>query len=1381
MNLKKHKFFSGFLFYGMFLFIFLFPFEATAGIVTDGTVGPAESLTGPDYTVPALLGTQNGGNLFHSFQSFSIQNGESATFTGPETIENVISRVTGGEVSNIDGVLRSTVGSADFYFINPSGVVFGPNADVDVPAAFHVTTADELKFADGTVFSASEPSKSSLGISSPESFGFLNQRAVEIVVNGSTLMFKPGSEFSFSGNNVEITDAAIGAEGGILKIIAQGENSDPAYVPIDGDTEINAQGTLLVNSSLFLIRGDGGGSVQLGAGEAVFDDCDIVVQNTGEIDSDVSIYGLFSELDLLNGSVWRAETEGTGYSGDVLIYSDNLNMDYSGIENIVSLGSEGNAGKILVDVKNAIVLENGSQIADYSLGSGDADSVDVRAEGVRIDGGTEGMPTGIASGTYYLGDAGDVSVKVQGDLELVNGGYVISNTLAGGDAGDVYVSSNNISMDGNGNGSTFTGISTAAGLESSGNSGSLTIESDGTIEMYRGAQILNAAYSEGDAGLIKITADSMKIDDKGEAGLFTGISSSAYAESKGAAGDIGIYIKGPLEIYDGAVISSNTLSESTAGIVEISSGSLIIDNKGRDGQLTGITSSAESGSIGGGGSINLSIEDNLELYGGGQIISSTYSEGDAGHISVNAGSVRVENNASGLFTLISSSAEAGSLGNAGSVSLNVIGDLEIYNGGQIITVSSGEGDAGKISITANNVIMDDMGVDEQLTVISSSALHGSKGNAGSVTVDVVNSMELYNGAEISSDTFSEGTAGNVEITAKKLTIDDKGNSEQFTGISSGSYTGSNKDAGSVTVNVQEMLELSDGAQISSSTYTSGNAGTVKIVAGDVRIFGGDNIQVTGISSSAYPSSQGNAGSVIIEADNDIELLDGAQIASSTFSSGDAGLIYISADNIIIRGDANGLLSRISSSAEIGSSGDASSVVLDVRESLQLLNIADIFSYTQSSGNGGSITINAGSILLEGEESGSVGITTSAFPGSAGNGGSITLNVKGLLELKNNSQILSSTFSSGKAGDIEINAENLNLDGGSGDGIALVSSSAETESTGNAGTVVLNVDHLLSFNNWSEVSSSTYSSGNAGTINIYAETISMDSNLSEYAPGIFSIAQADSAGLVGDVEIRTDNLNMSKYGVITIAHLGTLSEAVLSNFQPGHILIKANKITMDKNSQISAFSSGNAPASAIEIDVAGTIVLSDVSFVSTEADTNDGGTVIISSGEALILKNSLITTSTQGGNGGDISLSPTVLVMDTGFIQANTLEGAKGGDIFIDSDAIIGSSGNLEVGGLDRRAFEADSSINVIQAAAPGGEQGYIKILSPELDLSAVLVTTGIDFIRPLRLSEDPCLTKGEAMQGSLVSAGRGKIPSETYGPNTVSFYMKRLKKIFNAD
>src|ERR671910_3905015 len=158
---------------GLLLAALLAAAPVQAQIVTDGTLGPKVSLQGGEIKIGADLGSRRGDNLFHSFEKFGIAAGQTATFTGPGDIKNVISRVTGGEVSRINGKLASTVGQADLYFLNPAGVMFGPNARLDVPGSFHVSTAHELRFADGARFSALDKTGSGLTVAPPEAFGFL--------------------------------------------------------------------------------------------------------------------------------------------------------------------------------------------------------------------------------------------------------------------------------------------------------------------------------------------------------------------------------------------------------------------------------------------------------------------------------------------------------------------------------------------------------------------------------------------------------------------------------------------------------------------------------------------------------------------------------------------------------------------------------------------------------------------------------------------------------------------------------------------------------------------------------------------------------------------------------------------------------------------------------------------------------------------------------------------------------------------------------------------------------------------------------------------------------------------------------------------------------
>ena len=190
--------------------------QANGGIVTDGSVGSQGSPSGTpgylgsvhtlspggggsDVNVTQSMGTTVGHNVFQSFSQFNISKGQTVTFEEDNKgfVDNVIARVSGKDVSQINGTLRVTPdgGRANFYLLNPNGVLFGNGASIDVPGDFHVTTAHFIKFQDGAKY-GSDPVHSRLTSAAPASFGFTSGNKSNnvllggkgaIVVDGATL------------------------------------------------------------------------------------------------------------------------------------------------------------------------------------------------------------------------------------------------------------------------------------------------------------------------------------------------------------------------------------------------------------------------------------------------------------------------------------------------------------------------------------------------------------------------------------------------------------------------------------------------------------------------------------------------------------------------------------------------------------------------------------------------------------------------------------------------------------------------------------------------------------------------------------------------------------------------------------------------------------------------------------------------------------------------------------------------------------------------------------------------------------------------------------------------------------------------------------------
>ena len=262
-------------------------------IVTDGSVGRATSLSGPNYAIPTSLGKLNGNGtaLLQSFSKFNLSAGQSATFTSTSArLKTIIARVTGGSMSSIDGALTSLAPNADLYFLNPNGVVIGPHASINVPAGFFVSTADRLNFADGTSIPISASPVGNLSAASVQSFGFLGAQVGDIVVQGrdaksSSALGSLSGALTLVGGNVSIADTQIyvnatGAQSGRIFIAAVGSAAGDVPIAGSGSPAMSRGGNLVLSNAVISATNPNGNG-----GQILFDGQSIAVSPDVTLDA----------------------------------------------------------------------------------------------------------------------------------------------------------------------------------------------------------------------------------------------------------------------------------------------------------------------------------------------------------------------------------------------------------------------------------------------------------------------------------------------------------------------------------------------------------------------------------------------------------------------------------------------------------------------------------------------------------------------------------------------------------------------------------------------------------------------------------------------------------------------------------------------------------------------------------------------------------------------------------------------------------------------------------------------------------------------------------------------------------------------------------------
>lgn len=846
------------------LWLFAWALAAPAEIVTDGTLGTAQSLDGPDFMVSEDLGLRAGNNLFHSFQRFNLHPGESATFSGAADIEHLISRVTGGTASNLDGLLRSEVGQADLYLINPAGVLFGPNVSLDIPASFYVGAADTLTFSDGAQFSASDPAASTLGIATPAAFGFLGTAGGRVGVEGSVMALPQNRTLMLAGRGLDIRNASLSIEAGQVVLAAVGDSAQET--PFASDLSTQPNGPIRLADSEIRVIGDGGGFITLSGGAINIQRSLLDNRNSGGLErgalvrvhgDDISLDGsgglqagvhaagkgpqieveAVGRLSIVNGALINSSTLGSGDAGEVFITAGSLLIDRQEAEYLTGVVSQtwvdntGNAAGLTLDIAGDLELLGGSRVRSVSYAQGDAGNVKVRAGNLLIDGvwGTSGGGLFSESAAGSAGDGGQVNVDVAGRTLILDGGRISGSSYSsGGQAGGVTLRTGSLWIDGEGrttegviDGATGgTGILSNTTLRNPGDEGPLVrVEVADHLEILnRGVISADSYYSDGNAGRVEVTAGSIRIDGVDDDAGFgaTGISSSSLG-GLGTGGDIAVTAD-TIEIIDGGSIAARATLSGDSGSIDVVADQLRIEGELDDAvtfQFTGISTTAEF-SDGDAGEITLDVAGEIELLSGGAISSTAKSNvGDAGNITITAGSIRVIGGHPWVDSAISSASDSLSEGQVGDIAIRT-GELNLEDLGAIsiaafgyLPADAGDAVAHEIQIDADRIRLD-------RSIITAQSEHNAP--AADIRIRTTHGLFLSDASFIATQAnLADG--GQIQISGAPLLIDN--------GIVTTSVLGEQGNGGDIGVHVETLVM--DGGFIQANTAAQSGAG------GDIQI------------------------------------------------------------------------------------------------------------------------------------------------------------------------------------------------------------------------------------------------------------------------------------------------------------------------------------------------------------------------------------------------------------------------------------------------------------------------------------------------------------------------------------------------------------------
>jgi filamentous hemagglutinin family protein len=758
------------------------PSAIQAQIVPDTTTN--STVTSDGNISEITSGTTAENNLFHSFEQFSVPTGGEVFFNNAPNIANIFSRVTGQSISNIDGLIRAN-GTANLFLLNPNGVIFGPNASLNIGGSFVVSTGNSIKFADGTEFSATNPQASPLlTVSVPIGLQY-GSNARDIVVQGTGnnlsinfdtffierenrpvgLQVAPGQTLALVGGNISLEGGNLTAEEGRIELGSVGEgivsltpsNSGwtLSYENVSNFKDVNLSQAASVDTS-----GNGGGNIHLQG----------------------------RRISLFDGSALLADTLGDGTGGTLTVRSSEsvevvgnaiANPFYGGMFTDVDPDATGNGGDLTIETARLLVAD-GTQISSGTFSSGNAGTLTVRAQVAEIIGGTplgpSGLFTPVAPGVS--GNGGNLLIET-GRLLVADGAQIVVSNFgfgSSGNAGNLTIKATEVEVTGSNPGAS-SGLFANVGPGGTGNVESLTIETE-KLRVTDGGLIQTGNDGSGAPGELTILATDVEITGFNEFNPSL-VETTVGLDATGNGSRLNIET-GRLLVADGAQISSGTNGPGDGGEINI---------RATEVQLIGAIELGRSGlfanaiiGTGEGGDINLTT-DNLIVQDGATINVSNFvslnpdippGQGAAGNINIEADSIVV---GEGIITAETAAGDKGNIliqsqnvqllenstittnaqGNASGGNIEIATNaLVIKDNSAIAANASGLGSAGNISVRASDIDLERGNIT-------------ATGNQGNLFLQSQN-MQLRQESLISTNASGDNSGGNINITTGKLSI-----------------------------------------------------------------------------------------------------------------------------------------------------------------------------------------------------------------------------------------------------------------------------------------------------------------------------------------------------------------------------------------------------------------------------------------------------------------------------------------------------------------------------------------------------------------------------------------------------------------------------------